>query len=354
MTVSNKINIAGVMSGTSLDGLDIAVCNFEISNDKFNFNILKAETIQYDEYWIKTLSEAHTLNARDFMFLNNEYGRFIGKNVNEFLQKVDIKTDWIASHGHTIMHEPDNLMTVQIGNGASIVAESGIPCVTDFRNLDVCLGGQGAPLVPFGDFHLFNDFEACLNIGGFSNITVLNQNSPLAFDVCPANILLNHYSRKVGFNFDFNGQIAESGVVNASLLEDLDKIECLNSFPRKSMSREWVEIIINEIINPRNLDINDVLRTLVEFVAVQIVKVVDFYKLKNVLLSGGGAHNAFLVKRLMQNSEIEFILPDKKIIDFKEALIFAFLGYMRINNFDNVFSSITGASRDTCSGIIWK
>lgn len=354
MRFDNEISIAGVMSGTSLDGLDIAVCNFKFLNNKFNFNILQAETIQYDEYWIKRLSKAHTFSARDFLLLNNEFGRFIGKTVKDFSEKVNLNIDWIASHGHTIMHEPDNLMTVQIGNGASILAESNIPCVTDFRNLDVCLGGQGAPLVPFGDFHLFNDYEACLNIGGFSNITVLSQQEPLAFDVCPANILLNHYSRKLGFAFDFDGQIAETGNINANLLIDLNQIECFNLFPRKSMSREWIEIIINEIIEPNNLEIKDILRTLVEFISIQIVKVVNYYKIDNVLLSGGGAHNSFLVNNLMQNSSVNFVVPDQKIIDFKEALIFAFLGFMRINNLNNVFSSITGASMNTCSGIIWK
>lgn len=347
------VKIVGVMSGTSLDGLDIALCNFKYSSGKYLYEILAAETIHYEEFWIEKLSNAHLLNTREFVMLNNEFGRYVGKSVREFLNKYNQNAEWIASHGHTVLHEPQNLFTMQIGNGASIVAESGINCINDFRNLDVCLGGQGAPLVPFGDFHLFNEYDACLNMGGFSNITVLNQNKPIAFDVCPVNILLNYYVRKIDLRFDNFGKIAQSGTLNIKLFERLNQIEEFQLFPRKSMSREWVEKVIYIEIEKHDLEIQDILRTVVEFVSFQIKKVIDFYQIKRILLTGGGVHNTFLTNTIIQNSNIECIIPNRFIVDFKEALIFAFLGFMKINNQKNVFSSITGASRDTSSGVIW-
>jgi len=201
---------------------------------------------------------------------------------------------------------------------------------------------------------LFNSYDACINIGGFSNITILNQKPIVAFDVCPVNILLNHYTRKIGYDFDENGEIARSGNVNTELISKLNQLECFDKFPRNSMSREWVETIIAQIIDPFGLPTQDILRTIIEFVSLQISKVASHYNISNTLVTGGGAHNSFLIQRIIDSSKTKYIIPDKKIIDYKEALIFAFLGLMRVNNLTNVFSSITGASKDSCSGIIWK
>jgi anhydro-N-acetylmuramic acid kinase len=348
------IDVLGIMSGTSLDGLDIAYCRFEENNGLFSGNILYAETIFYPEEWKLKLSHAHQLSALDFLYLHNDFGSYIGKEINRFLKKYDVKPLCISSHGHTVFHNPSHGLTCQIGNGAVIAAETGFNVVCDFRTSDVALGGEGAPLVPFGDIQLFAQYDAALNLGGFSNITILNAEKPTAFDICPVNIILNTFAKKEGFEYDHNGRMASEGNIIKNLLDTLESLEIYSSSSQKSLSREWVDSTIMPLINTTAYTTMDILRTITEHISLRIANILNSYALKNCLVTGGGVYNTFLIERIQSQTQTELIIPDDHLVQFKEALIFAFLGLKRLNNEVNVLSDITHARKSSSSGIIWK
>jgi anhydro-N-acetylmuramic acid kinase len=354
MNTSNNIVVVGVMSGTSLDGLDLAFCSF--SNENISeCNILHAVTIAYSSEMKNSLSNAHLLNAREFSLLHNHFGSFIGQQIALFSEKFHCTPDLVASHGHTVMHEPHNNLTVQIGNGAFIAKECSITTVCDFRAQDVALGGQGAPLVPFGDLHLFNSYDAALNLGGFSNITLMNSSNVVAFDICPVNIVLNQLAQKAGFEYDTDGQLAAGGQIIYDFLSVLESAEHYKQSSPPSLSREWVEKHVNPHLEDfSEWSINDLIRTFVEHVALRIANVLNSSACNDCFLTGGGAFNSFLVERIKANTSTRIIIPEKKLVEFKEALVFAFLGLMRYRKEVNVLSSITGATKDSISGVIWE
>lgn len=344
----------GVMSGTSLDGLDMAVCRFERKNDNWDFRIRQAATVKYDKKWLHLLGNASVQDASGLAGLNNMYGNFIGRELNKFIKKYALKPDYIASHGHTVFHVPGQGYTVQIGNGAEIAAVTGVQTVSDFRATDVALGGQGAPLVPFGDRHLFSGYCFCLNLGGFSNISFEKDGKRLAYDICPVNIIINHLVKPLGLDFDKNGQIASKGTVHKKMLEQLDKLGYYKKPFPKSLGREWLEGCFIPVVSGFRIPVEDKLRTVYEHIAGQIAISLNFKKGKKVLVTGGGAYNKFLVELLARKTSHEIIIPGAEIIEFKEALIFAFLGLQRILNHTNCLSSVTGASRDSCCGAVYS
>jgi anhydro-N-acetylmuramic acid kinase len=340
----------GTMSGTSMDGIDIALCRFSVSPDGWSYEIVDAQTINYPSNWIVKLKDAPYLSAEEFLILHNEYGRYTGMVITKFLEgKVVPKL--IASHGHTIFHQPDRNFTFQLGNGASIAAVTAITTVCDFRNLDVALGGQGAPLVPFGDQMLFPGFDYCLNIGGFANISMENNGLRIAFDTCPANIVLNYLAQQKGYAFDMYGHIGMCGSVNKSLLQKLNALDYYRLEGPKSLGREWVDNEIVPLLSGSGIPIEDQSATIYEHIATQISSVTA--KTGRVLVTGGGAKNQFLLEKLRQKSLCQFILPDEKLIDFKEALIFAFLGVMALNGCINVIASTTGSRQDHVGGVVY-
>ena len=342
----------GLMSGTSLDGLDICHAAFERDeNGKWNFEILNAFTFPYSEEWEKKLRNASKISAEKLYELNSEYGIYLGEKVLEFIEKFQLKDiALIASHGHTVFHQPERKFTVQIGDGRAIKILTKIPVVYDFRSQDVLMGGNGAPLVPIGDELLFSEFDACLNIGGFSNISFNENHRRIAFDICPVNIVLNRFAQKLGKNFDENGDLARSGKVNFELLGKLNSLDFYQKNPPKSLGIEWVsEHIFPLFENENDLDI---LATFTEHAAIQIAQLFEKFALKTVLFSGGGTYNQFLVERILLHSKAEIIIPSAEIINFKEALIFAFMGVLRIKNEINTLSSATGSSADHSSGLI--
>lgn len=347
----NRIKVIGVMSGTSLDGLDIAAIDFQFKNNKWEFQLIAATTIPYSTNWLKTLKNAPTLSGEKLMELHSEYGNFTGKQINEFIQKTNLKPELIASHGHTIFHQPEKNFTLQIGNGAEIAAVTKTKTVADFRVADIALGGQGAPLVPAGDKQLFSDFEYCLNLGGFANISFDKNNSRVAFDICPVNIVLNYFAEKRGLPFDKNGELGKQGKLNSELLQELNNLEFYSKNPPKSLGREWVEnILLPVLVNFKTSDL-DKIRTIYEHIAIQISRV---GKTGKILITGGGAYNSFLIERIKGLSQLEIIIPSKEIIDFKEALIFAFLGVLKIENIINCYASVTGAINDSSCGVIFS
>ena len=347
------MTVIGVMSGTSLDGLDLCLAEFRFDG-KWSFTIVHAACVDYDEDRRRKLATAHRLSEEDLQQLHVEFGRFIGENVNAFL-KIDRlpKPELVCSHGHTVHHQPENGITVQIGDGRTIADTTGITCVNDFRSLDVALGGQGAPLVPIGDELLFSEYAACLNLGGFSNISFKEDGERRAFDICPVNIVLNELANRLGHPFDRDGALSRSGKLNEALLDGLNRLPLYTDEVRPSLAREWVESVVNPLLTASGLSEVDLMRTFVEHVAIQIARVIERKAAGGrVLVTGGGAYNSFLMERMNAYCLADLIIPDKQLIEFKEALIFAFLGVLRTRNEINVLRSVTGAERDSCSGVV--
>ncbi len=341
------------MSGTSLDGLDIAYCSFEQIESKWRYSIIVAETLPYSDEWTSRLSGVENTHALEFVRTDIEYGHLLGKLTSEFIARHNIKPDFIASHGQTIFHQPENRITSQIGRGSCIAAETGLPVVSDFRSLDVALGGQGAPLVPIGDQLLFGQSSFCLNIGGFANISHQKGDKRIAYDIAPANIVLNYLSGKKGMSFDKNGDLARSGVVDPALLAQLNSLAYYQKEAPKSLGKEWVLSNIHPFLSASGLSVEDQLATFCEHIAFQIGKAVSGSCDEQLLITGGGAHNSFLTGRISNYLAPQMLIPDKLTIDFKEALVFAFLGLLRWLHINNCLSSVTGARSDSSGGAIY-
>jgi anhydro-N-acetylmuramic acid kinase len=281
------------------------------------------------------------------------YGRYIGQCVKMFIEKHKIKADLVASHGHTIFHQPDAGFTAQIGSGAAIHAETGLPVVNDFRTLDVALGGQGAPLVPIGDALLFKEYDGCLNLGGFSNISYGKNDERIAFDIGPCNLILNRIAALVGKEFDEDGQIASRGATHGELLEQLNTLPFFTTQGAKSLGREWVDEAFWPIIKAYDLPVEDMMATLCEHIAFQIVAAISEAGLTNLFVTGGGALNRHLMERIEQQTTCKVIIPDLKLVQYKEALIFAFLGLLRILGKNNALMSVTGSRADSSGGALF-
>jgi anhydro-N-acetylmuramic acid kinase len=351
-----KYKALGLMSGTSLDGVDVAFCHFRMKRKVWHFSIETAKTFKYSKEWKKRLSSAHLLSGEKLMRFHSEYGIYLGELCNEFIKKNHLKdVDLIASHGHTIFHQPKNKFTFQLGDGNAIHSITGLPVVFDFRSLDVFLDGEGAPLVPIGDKFLFPVYDVCINLGGIANLSIEVKGNRRAFDACFCNMALNYLAEKIGKDFDENGKFSSQGVVNKKLLSEINKIYSTTGKKRHSLAREGFENIFQTLLDDDSVTLNDRLRTVCESVADEIVKAIPPSKKKlKLIVTGGGARNKFLIQLLQEKffRKAEIIVPDKTIIDFKEALIFAFLGSLRVRNEVNVLKSVTGASRDSSSGVV--
>ena len=351
--VNNYWNVIGLMSGTSLDGVDIIYTQISRLDNMYKFEIINAETIPYSKEWEDRLRNAFFASTIAIEKLNIEYGIYLGDCVNQFIKKNQLNTiDFIASHGHTIFHKPDEGYTLQIGDGQTIVDKTGLKVICDFRTQDVQLGGQGAPLVPIGDKLFFSKYDYCLNLGGFANISFQKENERIAFDICPVNIVLNHYVKQLGFSFDEGGEIARLGKVNELLLNDLNSLSFYSATVPKSLGFEFVKEVVFPIIDKKNLKIEDILKTFVVHIVIQITACLTNNKKSKVLITGGGAFNKFLINELNNLSKNEIVIPSNEIVDYKEALIFALLGVLRSENKVNCLRSVTGAMNDHSSGKI--
>ncbi|WP_291105001.1 MULTISPECIES: anhydro-N-acetylmuramic acid kinase [unclassified Flavobacterium] len=350
----NHYNVIGVMSGTSLDGVDLAHIEFRFNNSKWAFEILECETIGYNQSWINNLKLAVDFSETELKNLNEEYTKLLASIISDFIEKYKIKNlDAVCSHGHTILHQPEKGLTLQIGNlpGISSLVHQTVVC--DFRVQDVELGGQGAPLVPIGDRILFPEYEFCINLGGFSNISFEENGVRIAFDISPVNTVLNYYANQLGLDYDDKGKIARTGKTNQSLLKELNSLDFYQQKHPKSLGFEFVKAIVLPLIESFKIDIEDKLRTFTEHVALQIALALPNKK-GRMLVTGGGAYNDFLVERIQHYlPEMEIIIPSAKILEFKEALIFALLGILKLRGEINVLSSVTGAERNHSSGKIY-
>lgn len=341
----------GLMSGTSLDGIDLVYVKFNTKNYK-DFKILALKTVAYTKNWKEKLKNAITYPKEKLIILDNAYGELLGKEINKFIEENKIKSvNFIASHGHTVFHQPEKGITLQIGNGQKIADITKQQVICDFRTQDVQLGGQGAPLVPIGDELLFADYKYCINLGGFANISFKKNGQRIAFDICPVNIVLNHYCNKLGLDYDNNGELSYKGKINKKLLKELNSLPFYNKSSPKSLGLEWVKKNIFMLINSFELEIKDILRTFVEHSAYQTGKLIK--NNPSVLVTGGGSFNSFLMERIMYFANTKIELPNSELIEYKEALIFAFLGLLRSRNQINCLKSVTGATHNHCSGKIF-
>ena len=347
----NKIIVIGVMSGTSMDGLDLCHCVFN-KNELSEFKILNAVTYQYPEKLLAKLKEIIKKNINEIDKINIDYGVFIGKCINRFINEYRInKIDLISSHGHTVFHEPEIGKTLQIGCGKSIKNITGIKTINNFRAQDLTLSGQGAPLVPIGDKILFSKYKYCLNLGGFVNLSIKTKNKIIAYDICPFNTVLNFYSKKLGYDFDIDGKLSESGKINFDLLNKLNSIKFYFKKHPKSLGIEFVNSTIFPLIDNFKISHEDTLATFVNHAAFQINQ--NIHDSKKVLVSGGGVFNRNLISVLKKHYNLNICIPENEIIDFKEALIFGLLGVLRVENKINCLKSVTGAKKDHCSGDIY-
>ena len=346
-------NVIGVMSGTSLDGVDLCYAQFEWDKS-WQFQIIAAETINYSQLWQQRLRSAIDLAPSDLDKLNSAYTQFLADVIAAFIKKNKCSTiDAVCSHGHTVFHQPNLGKTLQIGNLPALATALNQIVVCDFRTQDVALGGQGAPLVPIGDALLFSDYDYCLNLGGFANISFEHQNQRIAFDVCPVNIVLNYYMQSLGMAYDDGGQIAAKGTIHIPLLEALNALEFYKLPAPKSLGLEWVQRAVLPRIDACELEVSTVLRTVVEHCAIQISNLLKTHQLQNGLLTGGGVFNAFLMQRISDHYGRDLPMAEASIIDYKEALIFGFLGVLKLRNEPNCLRSVTGASHNHSSGCIY-
>lgn len=347
----NKYKVIGLMSGTSLDGLDLVAVEFQQNSEKWNFRIMEAETVTYSAEWENRLRNSTELSGEKLIQLHTDYGRFLGTEINRFIKNSGFVPEIIASHGHTVFHQPENHFTFQAGSGANIAAETGITTVADFRTGDVALGGQGAPLVPVGDGLLFGKYESCLNLGGFANISFEKDGKRVAFDICPVNFVLNDLARKLGKPFDQNGESGRNGTIDNQLLEKLNQLDFYKQLPPKSLGKEWMDIQFFPVIEASDLSVQNKLRTVYEHIALQISKAVPANG--KILITGGGAFNTFLIQLIKKHTPAEVVIPENTIVDYKEALIFAFLGLLKMGDKTNCLASVTGAKRDSSSGVVF-
>jgi anhydro-N-acetylmuramic acid kinase len=344
--------VAGMMSGTSLDGMDLILSRFYKGTGHWRFTIEKALTIDYTGNWKERLEHAAGLDAETFIMLHQEYGRFIGAGISQFLMEHGLSAELIASHGHTIFHQPGKGLTFQLGDGASVASQCNLTTVSDFRTLDVALGGQGAPLVPVGDELLFPQYRYCLNLGGFANISCNRDGKRIAWDICPVNIVLNTLARELGQDYDAFGKSGRQGLPNIDLISELNKLAFYSITGPKSLGREWVETMYMPVLSKFNIPLEDLMRSVYEHTAIQIGRCMNRPGEGEALVTGGGAFNTFLMERISEQTCIRLVIPDTQLVKFKEALIFAFLGLLRFRNETNCLASVTGAKKDSSSGII--
>jgi anhydro-N-acetylmuramic acid kinase len=367
--------VIGMMSGSSLDGLDIVYAHFHETAAGWTYEIHHSACHKYSEIWTERLRNATNLTALEYQRLHVAYGHLLGEEVNRFIANHDLayQVQLIASHGHTSFHDPKNKMTAQLGDGASIAADTGIHVINELRAMDMALGGQGAPIVPIGELKLLGDHDFFLNLGGIANIsarlmresaTSNEEGRFVAFDICPANRVLNLLTRELGPEFDEDGRIAASGSVNNELLERLNEFSYYDQSYPKSLANEFGTEQLYPLIHAFPDKPENKICTYVEHICFQVANSIKAIRKKEyitvaegkLLVTGGGAHNGYMISRLrdqLAQLNITLAVPEDSLIDFKEALVMAFMGLLRWREEVNVLSSVTGATRDSTGGTIW-
>ncbi|MGB5822245.1 MAG: anhydro-N-acetylmuramic acid kinase [Saonia sp.] len=348
--------VIGLMSGTSLDGLDLAYCHIWKMEDQWKFEIKETKSVPYDSEMGNRLKNSIFLPAEELLLLHNSYGSWLGKQTKKFIDAYTLEVDFISSHGHTTHHRPEMGLTYQVGSGQHLANESGYKTVCDFRTNDVALGGQGAPLVPIGDQLFFSDYDFCLNLGGISNISFEQEGKRIAYDIGLANMILNHITQKIDLKYDKGGEIARKGKINRGMLQKLNALEYYQlPFP-KSIGYEWFVEKVVPIVAETQDTMENLLHTGIHHICEQIAVQLKSRNTKNIMfVTGGGALNDFLIETLQEKlgATIQIKVPSPTLIEFKEALVFALMGVLRLEKETNILSSVTGALRDSSSGVVF-
>ena len=344
--------VIGLMSGTSIDGVDLVYANF-FYDKHWSFKILKSKTYEYDMDWQNILKNLSDKDLDSIKLIDKNYTKLLSEYISSFIEEFSIKEiDFISSHGHTALHDPSNSITYQIGNLKELSDYIGLKVICDFRAQDVKLGGQGAPLVPVGEKYIFPEYDNLINLGGFANITIKSNNNLTAYDICPVNIVFNHLSNLRHLKYDDKGKIASSGKLNIELFDCLQSLDYYKQTSPKSLGVEWVNKNIFPLINSfSEIPLEDLLNTFSKHFASQIAN--NIKSTDKTLITGGGAYNDYLIQNIMDLTESEIIIPNSEIIEYKEALIFSFLGVLKDLNINNCYSSVTGAIKDHSSGNIF-
>lgn len=350
----DKFKTIGVMSGTSRDGIDFAYVEFKKEQGIWDYNLLQTDTLTYSLEWEEQLGAAHHFDEKQIEKLDETYTAYLAQKIRTFIDKYKLnEIDAICSHGHTIFHQPEHRFTLQIGNLPQLADLVQEKVVCDFRKQDVNLGGQGAPLVPIGDELLFRDYAACLNLGGFANISLQQEGERTAYDICPVNTVLNRYAQKLGQAFDKDGEIAKSAIIDFDLLERLNGLGFYRQNPPKSLGIEWVEEEIMPILEGKSYSPETILATFTRHSIDQLSQALSKFTAGKVLITGGGALNTFLIQSLNNRVGAELVVPDEKLVEYKEALIFGLLGVLKLRGEINVLRSVTGASKNHSSGKVF-
>ena len=359
-------SVVGLMSGSSLDGADLAWCTFQFAEDDpaklVSWTLHRGVTIPYDEGWQQRLRNAPALSGRGLWLLHTELGLHYGHMLRTFVDELPEKVDFIASHGHTVFHYPDQHTTTQIGDGAAIAAVLNMPVIDQFRTQDMALGGQGAPLAPLADRYFFPEYFACLNLGGISNISIKTDRGYVAFDVGGANQVLDAMMQEIGKDYDENGQLARTGQLIPALKQAADALSFHAQQPPKSLGNDWVRERLLPLFKDQQYALEDRLHTYCHHVAGQIAaslhqvaknENIELTDQQQLLVAGGGGFNGFLcecIAAVIQPVQLEIAAPD--IIAFKEAALMALAGALRWQQQPNVIPSVTGASRAAVGGAI--
>lgn len=350
--IKNEYNVIGVMSGTSLDGVDLVYTKLTY-NTTWSFEIIHAETMSYSKKWFNILKHLVFYSITELKDIDSDYTIYLAGIIKAFIIKNEIQNlDAVCSHGHTALHQPQNKLTYQIGNLPLLADILDQTVVCDFRVQDVEYGGQGAPLVPIGDELLFSNFDYCLNLGGFANISYKEEYERIAYDICPVNIVLNTYAQKLGCKYDDGGKIAASGTNILALGNALNALPFYNEKQPKSLGLEWVNQNVFPLLEASKARDEDILQTFSKHIAKQIAGVIK--KDSKVLVTGGGAYNKYIISQIKLNKKVQIIIPSKNLIEFKEALIFAFLGVLKLRDEVNCLKSVTGAFKNHSSGKIYQ
>lgn len=354
------------MSGSSLDGLDIVYVHLHAVRGQWSYTVEATDCMPYEASWQAALQSAPALSGLGLQRLHTAYGKYTGDAVNAFIAQhaLEMRVDFIASHGHTVFHEPEHNMTFQLGDGATIAATTGMVVISDLRAMDVALGGQGAPIVPIGDQLLFAPYKAWLNLGGIANISIRQKEDTIdAFDICPCNQLLNRLANTLGQAFDGEGSIAASGRVDKSLLSELNELAFYGVEPPKSLSNTFAIDHLMPILNASAASTEDKMATVVHHISQQIAYCLpesgllqEGEETPKLLVTGGGALNTFLITKISEAARLkgwELSVPDEETIQYKEAIVMALIGALRWREENNVFNVTTGASRNSVGGAFW-
>lgn len=364
LAMNKELHIIGLMSGSSLDGLDMAYCKYNYENvdgqiHLVEWSIKQAETAIIPLELKYQLSNANKFDLKKLQILDVLFGQFIGNELKAFMHKHQLTSiDFIASHGHTIFHRPEEGFSLQIGNGETIAAITKLPVINHFRNKDIAQGGQGAPVAPIADRFLFNGYDFYLNLGGIANISYHKNDTWYAYDISGANQILNALAHQLHSSFDDKGKEARSGQKIDALFHQLNKHSYIEKTPPKSLDNQFVFQEFTQCVLEHEGNTFDKLNTVCHHIAYQISKAIANAELekpeRSMFCTGGGVFNVFLMELIEdycnQNMQVAIDIPKAEIINYKEAALMALMGLLHQENIPNVMASVTGAKQDTING----